>query len=147
MLHEYASFTFEDICLQYVQELQKANALPFRYSKIGRWFGRTTVSDPAQENGVRMAETEIDILAVSREMKKYFVGECKFKGRPFRYSEYLDVAAKLMPQKEKTEFYYGLFSESGFDEKVVEMANADERIWLYSLGEIVECKQENCSKQ
>lgn len=140
-LHEYASFSFEDVCRQYVQELQKANALPFRYSKMGRWFGKTTVRDSSRKDGVRTVETEIDILAFSRQMKEYFVGECKFKGRPFRYSEYLDTAAKLAPQKEKSEFFYGLFSESGFDEKLCETANVDSKINLYSLEEIVGCKQ------
>ncbi len=35
LLHEFIAFTFEDICRQYVQELQKANALSFRYAKMG----------------------------------------------------------------------------------------------------------------
>ena len=35
LLHEFIAFTLEDICRQYVQELQKANALSFRYAKMG----------------------------------------------------------------------------------------------------------------
>ena len=137
LLHEYASFTFEDVCIQYMQELQKANCLPFRYSRIGRWFGKTTVRDASQKNGFRTAETEIDIMAVSRQMQEIFIGECKFKGRPFRYSEYLDTLAKLAPEKEKADFYYGLFSESGFDEKVTAAAREDDRVRLYTLDEVM----------
>ena len=48
-------------------------------------------------------ETEIDILAVSKHATQYLVGECKFKNKPFRYSEYLDTIAKLSPQKGKKE--------------------------------------------
>ena len=100
-LHEFASLSFEDVCKEFVRELQKKNALPFRYAKMGRWMGKTTVRDPEAKNGVRMAETEIDLLAVDREAKEYLVGACKFKRNPFSYSEYLDTRAKLAPLKEK----------------------------------------------
>ena len=50
--------------------------------------------------------------------------------------EYLDTLAKLTPLKEKAKFYYALFSESGFDEKIVNDANENE-IALYNLETIV----------
>ena len=137
MLHAYAAFTFEDVCRQYVQELQKENALPFRYSKMGRWTGKTTVRDSEKPGGMRVAETEIDIVAVSRGLKEYLIGECKFKGKPFSYGEYLDTACKLAPQKEKADFYYALFSESGFDKKIQQEAAGNQRLLLYSLADIV----------
>ena len=140
MLHEFASPVFEDICRQYVQKLQKANALPFRYSKMGRWYGRTTVRDTAQSNNLRTAETEIDIVALSQNKKQYLVGECKFKESEFTYSEYLDVMGKLVPQQENAEFYYALFSESGFDHKICEAEKRDSSLSLYSLQDIVNCK-------
>lgn len=136
-LHEFASPAFEVICRQYVQRLQKANALPFRYAQMGRWAGKTTVRDASRESGLRIAETEIDIAAVSRDKKQYLVGECKFKGRPFTYGEYLDTRAKLSPQKENADFFYALFSESGFDDKVREAAKKEGGIYLYSLEQIV----------
>ena len=37
-LHEFASLSFEDVCKEFVRELQKKNALPFRYAKMGRWM-------------------------------------------------------------------------------------------------------------
>lgn len=137
LLHEFASLTFEDICKQYIQMLQKANALPFRYTKMGRWFGKTTIRDTTQRDGLRVAETEIDIIAVSRHMKDYLIGECKFKGKPFSYSEYLDTLAKLTPQKDRATFYYALFSESGFDDKICKAAEQDDHICLYPLDKIV----------
>lgn len=136
-LHEFAALSFEDICRQYVQKLQKANVLPFRYAQIGRWQGKTTIRDTNQESGFRVAETEIDIVAISRQKKEYLIGECKFKSKPFRYSEYLDTFTKLLPQKEQAAFFYMLFSEAGFDEKICELAQKDENLYLYSLDEIV----------
>lgn len=140
-LHEFASLSFEDVCKEFVRELQKKNALPFRYAKMGRWMGKTIVRDPEAKNGVRMAETEIDLLAVDREAKEYLVGACKFKRNPFSYSEYLDTRAKLAPLKEKAKFYYALFSESGFDEKIKAEAERLEELYLYDLKEIVNLKK------
>ena len=133
-LHEFASFAFEDVCREYVREMQKANKLPFRYKRMGRWWGKTTVR---RRDRIESQETEIDLLAVSAKSDKYLVGECKFKGRPFSYGEYLDTAAKLAPIKEKAEFYYYLFSESGFDEKVVSKAAVNASIKLINVEDIV----------
>ena len=135
-LHEFASFAFEDVCREFVREMQKKNELPFRYSKMGRWFGKTTVRDEKAANGLRMAETEIDLLGIDRDAKQYLVGECKFKGTPFSYTEYLDTMAKLAPLKETAKFYYALFSESGFDKRIANCAEGG-KIQLYSLDQIV----------
>ena len=116
--------------------MQKANALPFRYSQMGRWWGKTTVR--RKDDKRKVQETEIDILAVSKQATQYLVGECKFKNNPFRYSDYLDTVTKLSPQKEKSEFYYYLFSESGFDDKILEEAAKAENITLCNLSDIVE---------
>ncbi len=42
-LHEFASFAFEDVCREYVRKMQRTGRLPFRYQRMGRWWGRTTV--------------------------------------------------------------------------------------------------------
>lgn len=136
-LHEFAALTFEEICRQYIQKLQKAQKLPFRYRKLGRWFGKTTVRDTTSKTGLRMAETEIDLIAVSRQNKEYLIGECKYHTQPFRYSEYLDTRAKLTSQKQNAEFYYALFSESGFDEKIQEMVRQDDHLLLFPLEMII----------
>ena len=133
-LHEFAAFAFEDVCREYVRELQKQNKLPFRYQRMGRWWGKTTVR---RKDSMETQETEIDLLAVNRQANQYLVGECKFKGRPFSYGEYLDTTAKLSKQKEIAEFFYYLFSESGFDEKLTEQAENDHNIRLVDLNEIV----------
>lgn len=138
-LHQFASFVFEDVCREFVREMQKKNALPFRYAKMGRWMGKTTVRDKEAASGLRVAETEIDLLCVRADAKEYLVGECKFKGTPFAYSEYLDVVAKLTPLKQNVRFHYVLFSENGFDKKIKEEADKG-NIWLYTLEQIVNYK-------
>lgn len=136
-LHEFAASTFEDICREYVQRLQKGNALPFRYSQMGRWWGKSSVR---RKDKTEFVETEIDILATSKSADKYLVGECKFKKQPFRYSEFLDAKAKLLPQHENAEFFYYLFSESGFDDKIVAEAETSANITLCNLPDIISGK-------
>lgn len=133
-LNKFASFTFEDICREYVTELQKADALPFRYSKMGRWFGKTTVRD---RDELTFCDTEIDILAISSQDKKYLVGECKYKDNEFGYSDYLDTAAKLGNEKKNADFYYALFSKSGFNQKIIDKAMSDKSLLLFYLNDIV----------
>ena len=136
LLHEFVSFSFEDVCKEFVREMQKKNELPFRYNKMGRWVGKTTIRDENAVDGLRVAETEIDLLGIGRGAKEYLVGECKFKKSPFSYSEYLDTLAKLTPMKQKAKFYYALFSENGFDEKI-ESAAEENDVRLYTLEDIV----------
>lgn len=138
-LHDFASYSFEEVCKEFIRQMQKKNELPFRYYKMGRWFGKTTVRDEKAENGLRIAETEIDLLAIDRGSKEYLVGECKFKKSAFSYSEYLDTKAKLTPLKEKAKFHYALFSESEFDEKIAKEADQNNTS-LYNLTEIVNYK-------
>lgn len=133
-LKSFASLTFEDVCREYVTELQKNNSLPFRYTGMGRWFGKTTVR---AKDKLQIAETEIDILAIAPQDNKYLVGECKFKDSEFNYSEYLDTEAKLSDEKTKSNFYYALFSKSGFNERIVEKAKTTNSILLFDLKKIV----------
>lgn len=139
-LNEFASFAFEDICREFVKELQKNNLLPFRYSKMGRWTGKTTVRDKDAPNGLRVADTEIDLLCIDRNEEEYLVGECKFKKVPFAYAEYLDTKAKMTPMKDSSKLHYALFSESGFDDNVLSEAERESNIQLYDLSQIVNYK-------
>lgn len=135
-LHEYASYAFEDICKQYVKELQKNDKLPFRYARIGRWMGKTSIRE-GNDGKYRIDETEIDILCISKDSREYLVGECKYRNSPFSYAECLNTIAKLTPLKNTAKFYYALFSENGFDEKIKDIS---ENIRMYSLADIVNCQ-------
>ena len=133
-LHEFAAFAFEDVCREYVRKMQRNGKLPFRYQRMGRWWGKTTVR---RKDKTEVQETEIDLLAVSQKADQYLVGECKFKGRPFGFTEYLDTSAKLSQQKEKAEFFYYLFSESGFDDNLIAEAEKNDHLTLVGIEDVV----------
>jgi len=44
-LNEYASFTFEDICREFVSKCQMDGRLPIRYNAMGRWYGKALMMD------------------------------------------------------------------------------------------------------
>ena len=136
-MQNFASFVFEDICKDFVKVLQKKNRLPFRYAKIGRWTGKTTIRDINDPMKVRSTESEIDILCINRDNTEYLIGECKFKNAPFAYSEYLDTKAKLSELKNKAKLYYALFSISGFDEKIIKESKDNSELLLFDLYDIV----------
>ena len=139
-LQEYASFVFEDVCQEFVRMKQKKKQLPFHFERLGRWRGKTTIRNFGTGE-LKVAETEIDMLGIGKGEKEYLVGECKFKNKPFSYKEYLEILAKLTPLKEHAKFYYALFSDSGFDSKIV--AEAEENnTSLYSLEDIVHASEE-----
>ncbi len=105
--------------------------------EIGPLVRENTVRAPNAPERLRTAETEVDLVALSRDRKQYLIGECKFKGQPFRYGEYLDTAAKLTPLKKNAEFFYVLFSESGFDERILQEAEQNDHLQLYDMEDIV----------
>lgn len=139
-LDQFASYAFEDICKEFVREMQKKNVLPFRYSKMGRWTGKTTIYDHDAPNGMRVGETEIDLLAIGRGEKDYLVGECKYKNEPFTYGEYHKTRVKLTPLKRNADFHYALFSKCGFEDKVCAEAEDNSSIQLFDLEQIVNFK-------
>lgn len=139
-LDKFASYAFEDVCKEFVREKQKKNALPFRYSRMGKWTGKTTIYDKDEPSGMRVGETEIDLLAIAHGETAYLVGECKYKTDPFSFVEYYKTRVKLTPLKEKANFYYALFSRSGFDEKIVAEAEANSNVQLFNLPQIVHYK-------
>ena len=134
-LNDFAAQTFEDICLEYMRAKQRKNELPFRYNKIGRWWGKLTrINDGKKET----VETEIDILATTQKSNKCIIGECKFKNKAFSYKEYMDTVSKNYADSEKSELYYFLFSANGFDKKIESEALNNNKIILVDIKEI--CK-------
>ena len=103
-LHEFTAFVFESLCRDYIRLLNRQEKLPYRYSKIGRWWGRVTqrTDSGTGRKSYTTYETEIDVMAVDQQSKHYILGECKYKASLFEYSFYL-------------------FSQSGFTEPLLQL--------------------------
>jgi len=119
-LDDYTSHIFEGICIEYMRKLNMKNALPFRYTKIGRWWDK---------------KNELDIMAVDKDKDNFILCECKFKSSPFDMSELKSAMSKFKPKKHTAKIYYYLFSKSGFTSEVVKMAD-ENYITLVNINEI-----------
>jgi AAA+ ATPase superfamily predicted ATPase len=121
LLDFYVSKIFEDICLQYMRNKNMSNKLPFRYSKIGRWWNN---------------KTELDIMAIDKDKDNFILGECKFKNSPFKLSDLESMKNKFAPKNQNAKQYYFAFSKSNFTEDVIKEATFDSNLFLISLDDL-----------
>ena len=119
-LEQYTSRIFEEVCIEYIRLLNRQNALPFRFTKIGRWW---TKSD------------ELDVMATDRDKNNFLLGECKFRNAVFDLSELNAVLAKFSPKKKTAKVYYYMFSKSGFTDDV-QKASMQKDIRLVNVDEM-----------
>ncbi|WP_057979307.1 ATP-binding protein [Caloramator mitchellensis] len=120
-LNEYVSFAFEDVCKEYLRKNNKQNKLPFRFLKIGRWWDK---------------KDEIDIVAYDNLGNALF-GECKWKNSKAGLKELNKLKEKSI--KVDNNFinkYYYIFSKSGFDDELLDIAKIDNTIKLIDLNKI-----------
>ena len=130
-LHDFASKTFEKVCIEYMYTLNKQRKLPFRFSKIGRWWGTVT---RIIEGEKRNCAEEIDIIATDKNEEKFILGECKFRTGLLDYGELQKLQSKGEFNGEK---YYCLFSLSGFTDAVVEASKSEENLFLFDMPTIM----------
>ncbi len=130
-LHHFASKTFEEISIEYLKKLNDEEKLPFRFSNIGRWWGKVTHTD---EDGNKVTTSEeIDILALDRTEKNYLLGECKFRNEQFDLSELKKLKGKIELKGKNT---YYLFSLSGFTDAVEQEAKTQSNIKLVFISDM-----------
>ena len=72
-------------------------------------------------------DTEIDVAAVDHQHKRLFLGECKYHAKPVDVAVYSALQEKgqskeLAAAFKGYEIVYGLFSKSGFTDRLLEMA-------------------------
>lgn len=115
-LNHFSSKAFENICIEYLKNLNIENKLEFRFKTIGRWWNNND---------------EIDIIAT--DGKQLILGECKFKNSPMSKSDYIDLKEKY---KTNNRIYYYLFSKSGFNKSLIELAEV-EKIRLIQLKDLI----------
>ena len=113
---KFVAFAYESICRNIFAELCRKGQIDFEPSRIGSYWRNDNEGD-----------TEIDVAAVDNQHKRLFLGECKYHAKPVDVAVYSALQEKGQ-SKELTaafkgyEIVYGLFSKSGFTDRLVEMA-------------------------
>ena len=118
-IERHVSFVFERICRESVWDLAKE--IGFRPVRVGGYWDRIS---------------EIDVMAIDPDGKRAFAAECKYRSnRPVDYHVLNELRAKCASVKklEGYEIIYGLFSVSGFDDRLM----GEPGILLVDCGKVV----------
>jgi AAA+ ATPase superfamily predicted ATPase len=122
-LNEFVSWTFEDICIEYLKSQNMKNELPFIFEKIGRWWD---------------ANDEIDIVAIGDECA--MLGECKWnENKKVNIGVLNSLKKKVDKIKDITQIkkIYALFSRAGFTDDLISLSKEYDDILLFDLNSIV----------
>lgn len=126
LISDFMGKVFEDICKQYLWQLNIKGECPVEFIKIGRWWGN---------NPKKRCEAEIDILAFD-DNNNAILGECKWTNEKLDMNtlETLVERSKLFNYK-KIHFY--LFSKTGFKDNVVNKAKKADNIHLIFFEQMI----------
>jgi AAA+ ATPase superfamily predicted ATPase len=137
--NDFASFVFEMVCREFIRAKNQRGELPFRVSKLGRWWGKlnqTSLTDSGKEKIIAV-DTEIDIVAVDAKSKNYILGECKFRNSEMDVANLNHLKEKSSVAKKGAAIEYALFSKSGFTKGLTAQAKECKSIKLFSLSDVV----------
>ena len=138
-INDFASPVFEMVCREFIRKKNRMGELPFRVSKLGRWWGKLNKNVPADngESGLTSADSEIDIVAVDGKSKNYILCECKFRNSEMDAADLERLKGKSEIVKKGASVGYALFSKSGFTKELTAQAKEDENLRLFSLSDVV----------
>lgn len=109
-LNSFASFPFEDICIEWLRRKNISRELPFIFTQIGRWWDKNT---------------EIDIIATNEDKSKILSAECKFHNSAVNDSDLKKHLYKNLhnsKKKDNSVIYFWYFSWGGYTSEAKEFA-------------------------
>ena len=113
---KFVAFAYEDICKDIFADLCRKGEISFLPSRIGSYWLNDYTGD-----------TEIDVMAADHQNKRVFAGECKYHTKPvdapvyFALKEKVANAGEIRKAFPGYEIVYGLFSKSGFTQRVKDL--------------------------
>lgn len=122
---KFVAFSYEDICKDIFKNLCSQTKIDFVPSRIGSYWLNDFEGD-----------TEIDVMAVDHQNKKVFAGECKYHAKPvdatvyFGLKEKVQNAADIRKAFPGYDVIYGIFSKSGFTDRMKDVAGENETVIL-----------------
>lgn len=130
---KFAAFAYEDICRDIFANLCRNGTVMFTPSRIGSYWLNDYGSD-----------TEIDVMAVDHQHKLVFAGECKYHIKPVDAPVYFGLKEKVTKAEEISRAFpeyqviYGLFSKSGFSERLTDIAKAGTELLLFNEDKLLQ---------
>ncbi|MEF8874841.1 MAG: DUF234 domain-containing protein, partial [Candidatus Thermoplasmatota archaeon] len=117
-LDDFASKTFEDICIEYVWNEHD-------YHKVGRWWYK---------------EDEIDLVGLDEGEDRILLGECKWTNSEvdtYLLDSLKKKSKKVQWKNRDRKEEYVLFSKSGFTKDLREKFSKSNQLYLYSLEDMM----------
>lgn len=138
-INDFASPVFEAVCIEYLRKKSQRAELPFRISKLGRWWGKLNKVILTEDDKQKLisVDSEVDIIAVDAKSEKYILGECKFRNIETDITDLKRLMEKAAVVGKPALIFYVLFSKSAFSKRLSKMAKGDESIKLITLSDIV----------
>ena len=130
---KFVAFAYEDICKDILANLCRRGAIPFTPSRIGAYWLNDFTGD-----------TEIDVMAVDHQSKRLFAGECKYHAKPvdapvyFSLKEKVENASEIQRAFPGYDIVYGVFSKSGFTQRLHDMAKGNQGLLLINEDAVLD---------
>ena len=83
----HVGMIFEQVCQEFLKQLNHRTGLPFHFTKIGNWWGHF------REDGVRK-EIEIDIVTLNEDTMDILFAECKWQNKKVGINTYNKLRKK-----------------------------------------------------
>jgi hypothetical protein len=132
---KFVAFSYEDICRDIFKNLCRTGSIKFTPSLIGSYWKNDSWDD-----------TQIDVMAVDRQKSCLFVGECKYHNKPVEQSVYFELKDKVSASADirksfpEYDVIYGIFSKSGFNSRLKELAKETPNLVLINEDKVINSK-------
>lgn len=126
-LTSFMGGVFEEICKQYLWELNRQEKAAVPFTDLGCWWG----NDPKSK-----CEAEIDIIGTDGDKTALF-GECKWTNR-YVDTGVLETLAERSMLFNYTNVYLYLFAKTGFTNGCIDMARELGNVELVTFNEMME---------
>lgn len=132
-IEQFVAFEYENVCQNIFAKLCSQGVLEFTPSKIGSYW----LNDVGNEN------TQIDVMAVDSKRKILFAGECKYHQSPvdatvyFKLKQKVDESAEILNTFKDYKIIYGVFSKSGFKQRLLELASENDHLLLINENTVL----------
>jgi len=125
-LPSYMGYVFEEICKQYLWELNKNGNAAISFTDLGRWWGNDSLNK---------CEVEIDIMCIGDKNSALFC-ECKWINEKVD-TAVLDTLISRSKLFHYTDVYLYLFAKSGFTKRCMEKSNELGNVKLVTFDEMM----------
>lgn len=117
-IRNHVAFIFEDVCREL---LAQAENLPCHFSRIGRYWDKST---------------EIDVVALNKEERTILFGECKYWESGVDVDVFYDLvekAERVLWQKGDRKEFFVIFSVGGYSPRLRDLARRREDLLLFDF--------------